>query len=174
MGNRGHGPRALAASVARITKPLFAKRGFADGAILSDWPSIVGPQLAAHSSPEKIVFPSGGRDGGTLHLSVDSGSFAVELQHLEPLLIERINTYFGYRAVGRVRILQRQFSFKRPANEPKTLNRDGPAHVAGGRPLDPEEEKNLAELLALVDDPDLRETLESLGRALMARNKGGA
>ncbi|OHC73271.1 MAG: hypothetical protein A3G18_11745 [Rhodospirillales bacterium RIFCSPLOWO2_12_FULL_58_28] len=157
----GGGPKALAATLARITKPLFGRRGFAEASILNDWPAVIGPHLAAHSSPQRIAFAHGKRDNGVLHLLIDNGSLATELQHLEPLLIERINAFFGYRAVARVRIIQ------------------GPLPVAATTPpppaehvLDADGEEKLTRHLAAVDDPDLRPALERLGRAIMSAKNG--
>ncbi len=157
MTGRGRGPRALAAMVAKITRPLFSRRGFADGAIVGEWSVIVGAHFAAHSAPEKIVHASGG-GGGTLHVRIDSGSLAIELQHLEPLLIERINGYFGYRAVTRLKLLQGPLPRRQKASPP------------AARPLEPGEEEDLVRSLCAVDDPELRAALESLGRAVMARH----
>jgi hypothetical protein len=156
---RGGGPRALAASLGAITKPVFGKRGFADGAILNDWAVIAGPHLAAHSQPEKIAYPKGAGDGGTLHLRIDSGSMAIELQHLQPLLIERINGYFGFKAVDRLKITQGPLPDRdeKPAWSPRTL--------ATG------EESVLAESLMDVDDDDVRDALLALGRAIIGRNE---
>ncbi len=157
---RGGGPRALGVSLAKITKALFGKRGFADGAILKDWALIAGEHLAAHSQPEKIAYPRGAGDGGTLHLRIDSGSMATELQHLEPLLIERVNGYFGFKAVDRLKITQGPLpeSAERPDWTP--------------RPLDTAEEAGLAENLMDVEDEDLRRALKALGRAVIGRRSG--
>ncbi len=161
---RGGGPRALAAAAARITKPIFGKRGFAEGAILNDWETIIGPQLAAHSSPERIVFRQGERQGGTLHLLIDSGSLAVELQHLEPMLIERINGFFGYGAVAHVKIVQGVIP---PPSQDAPVSPETPR-----RSLDAAEEKDLIRHLANVDDPELRAALEKLGRSVMRARPG--
>ena len=160
MTGRGRGPRALAATVANITRPLFSRRGFADGAIVNEWPAIVGAHFAAHSAPEKIVAASGGRAEGTLHVRIDSGSLAIELQHLEPLLIERINGYFGYRAVARLKLLQGPLPKRRKAS-PQAI-----------RALEPDEEEELVRQLCTVDDPELRHALEALGRAVIGRRAG--
>lgn len=160
---RGGGPRALAASVSRVTKPIFGKRGFAEGSILNDWSAIIGPQLAAHCSPQKIAFPPGKRDGGTLHLCIDSGSLATELQHLEPQLIEKINGFFGYRAVDRVRIVQGMVTVVEAAETPRP--------PAVRPPLEAEEEEELARGLTEIKDAELRSALERLGRAVIAGEK---
>ena len=34
------------------------------------------------------------------------GAMALELQHQTPMLLERINSYFGYRAVAQLRLVQ--------------------------------------------------------------------
>jgi hypothetical protein len=156
MRGRGGGPRALAATVAQITKPVFGRRGFAEGAVLTHWPDIVGPHLAAHTAPERIARSKD--DAGTLHLRIDSGALALELQHLEPVIVERINGYFGYRAVARLRLIQG------PVAAP-------PAPKAAPPPrLDAAQEAALARPLSGVEDSDLRARLESLGRAVMGRS----
>ena len=92
---RGGGPRALAATLPAITRPLFGKRGFANGAILTDWPAIAGELLARHSLPERVAYPAGARAGGTLHLRIDSGAMAIELHHLKGLSSVEVSRELG-------------------------------------------------------------------------------
>ena len=160
MTTRGRGPRALAGVLRKVTRPIFGKRGFAGGAVVTEWPTIVGRHLAAHTVPERIAYQGGGHDSGVLHLRVDSGSLATELQHLEPQLLERINGYFGYRSVERLRIVHGPLP---PAEAPP---RPAP------RALDRTEEKDLADRLAGIKDDDLRTALEALGRVVVARGEG--
>ena len=154
---RGGRPRALAEAVNRITAPVFARRGLAEGAIVREWPAIVGPFLASRTLPERIVFRHDRRDEGTLHIRVDGGSLALELQHLEPQVIERVNGYFGYRAVADLRLTQGALP---AAAEP-------PPEVP--HPLDRDQEDALAATVAGVENEELRMALESLGRAVMER-----
>ena len=56
--NKRGGTRTLAATAAKITKPIFGSHGFADGAIAKDWQTIVGEHLGAHSAPERITYPT--------------------------------------------------------------------------------------------------------------------
>lgn len=153
-----HGPRAASEAVARVTRSLFRNRGLADGAMVRGWPEIVGAELARHTLPEGIAYPPHQGTGGTLTLRIDSGSFAVELQHLLPLLIERINGYFGFDAVARVKLVQGPLP-ERPAPPPPPQ----------ARPLEPEEEKALVRLLDGVADPDLKASLEKLGRSVLGQ-----
>ncbi|HEX9702323.1 MAG TPA: DciA family protein [Rhodospirillales bacterium] len=154
---RGGGPRALAQSLGAVTRQVFGRRGLADGAILNDWHLIAGEHLARHSLPEKVTFPQGTRVGGRLQLRIDNGSMAMELMHLEPLLIERINGYFGFKAVAGLKIIQ------------GPLPRSEARRRAGGRALKPAEERDLAESLMDVGDPELKQSLAALGRAVIGR-----
>jgi hypothetical protein len=156
---RAHVPRAIAETVDRLTRPLFAKRGFAQGAVMREWDAIVGPELSAQTLPERIAFPPGMRNGGTLHLRVGNGVAATTLQHLEPMVIERINGYFGYAAVIRLRLIQRPLPPRPAAPLPRV------------RALDGAQEARLQSCLASVPDGDLRQALDALGRAIMGRNE---
>lgn len=156
MFRRLRKPKALASLVAGLTRPLFGRRGLADGTVAREWPSIAGPLLAAHTIPERIVYPHGKRNEGTLHLRVDTGGLATDIQHLEPQLIERINGYFGYRAVARLKLTQGP-----------VVKRDEPPKSRS--PLNRDQEEVLSGMLAQVDDADLQAALDALGRSILAR-----
>ncbi len=148
------GLRAVATSVNKVVRPIWKKRGLAEAGLVTDWPAIVGPDLAAQCHPQRLVRR---RDdsGGTLHVVV-AGPLALELQHLAPQVIERINTYFGYRAVARLSLHRGPIIRPpRPAEPPRELP----------------EPPGLADRLVEVDDPDLRRALQSLGRAVLARGR---
>ena len=99
------GLQPMARLVPKITGATFRRRGFTETRILTDWPLIIGQRLAPHCVPEKLVFRGKQRDGGILHLRVHA-PLAIEFQHLEPRIIERINTFFGYSAVTGLRLIQ--------------------------------------------------------------------
>lgn len=155
---RGGDARPLGQHVGRLTKRAFGRRGFADGAIIADWESVIGTHLAGLSEPERITYPQGKRAGGTLHLRIASGSIAVELQHLEPLLIERINGYFGYKAVEKVHLIQAPLA-----------KVSGKTTSSARPPLNEKKTREIAEILSDVSDPDLHEALDRLARAILSR-----
>lgn len=111
------GMTVIGHEVANAVKPAFEERGFAVGEILRDWPEIVGRDMAAFTAPERVNWPRrpaedaeapprGRRpDGATLVIRVD-GPRAIEAQHRSDVILERINTYFGWRAVASLRFLQ--------------------------------------------------------------------
>lgn len=135
----------------------MSRQGFAGGAIVAEWPAIVGEHMAAQSLPEKVIHSRDKNAGGTLRLSVASGGVATELQHLEPLLLDRINTYFGYPAIARLQFVHRPLPRKTAPPPPRA------------RALTPEEEQRLADSLTGIEDPRLRQSLEGLGRAILGR-----
>jgi hypothetical protein len=150
---------AVAVPADTVTRPLFGRHGFAVGAIVTDWPAIVGSAIATHALPIRIRFPGKERSGGTLHIKVASGAFALELQHLEPLILERINGYFGWKAVDRLRMVQG------PLPEPHRRPPPPP-------PAEPPANAAFDARLAGVEDPDLRAVLARLGHRLVAGKSG--
>ncbi len=150
---QAQGPRGLGPALAKLTRPAYKRRGFAHGDVLARWAVIVGETLAATSCPERLSFPTGAGAGATLQIRVASG-FALELQHLTPLVMERINTFYGYRAVTRLKLVQGPL----PARQ-KTRSRDI-------KPLAPHQEDALSQQLSTTADVALHAALRSLGRAV--------
>jgi hypothetical protein len=153
------GPRPLSTFAARAARKSFAKKGFGAAEILMRWPAIVGPTVAAHALPERLVFPPGQRTDGVLHIAVAGGGFATELQHLEPLVLERINGFFGYRAVTRLRLHQRAL----PARPRERETKAAPA-------LSRDEAAILDKTLSGTRDARLRAALEALGKEILGRS----
>jgi hypothetical protein len=148
---RTGGMVAVAVPSEKVTRPVFGKHGFAGGALVVDWPAIVGSAVAAHTMPVRIKFPAKERGEGTLVIKVASSAFATELQHLEPLILERINGYFGWKAVSRLRLLHGPLPERR-AKAPDAV-------VPAATP-------ELRARLEAVEDPELREVLSRLGRRI--------
>lgn len=149
-------PRMLAECVDPLTKPVFRKHGIHEMQIVRDWAVIVGPTLAEHASPQQITYPKGKNNEGVLTVHA-SGGFATELQHMEPMVLEKLATYFGYRAVGRIKITQ--VSPRRQDEEPDFKPRFfRPGTLAQVPPA----------LSARVQDAELCEALARLGQALQS------
>ena len=127
-GAEGRGPRsqpasrplpvkAVGAFLPKLTRAAFEKYGFSAATLLTDWATIAGEELAACSAPERLKWPrhaevcgvpdaqARGRPGATLVLRVDPAR-ALEVQYGAAQLLERVNRYFGYRAVAELRVLQ--------------------------------------------------------------------
>ena len=157
MQDRRGSLRAIAAEIPRIAGAALGKRGFGEAQLITHWDTVMGPELAAQISPERLSFPRGERRNGTLRLRV-APAFAVEAQHLEPVIIERINGFFGYGAVARLALVQGPPVQTAPAQPPL-------------RPLSPNEQATLDARLEGVADPELRQALARLGAALMGTRR---
>ena len=157
---RGFGaPRAMAQFVPELTAKVLGKRGLAHANLIVDWPTVVGAEIAGVCQPEKLAFRRGERSLGVLHLRA-SGSAALELQHDTPRLIERINSYFGYKAVAEIRLVQ--VVPKAPPARDQARKR---------RTLAPSEIAALESTISNIDDEDLRETLSRLGIAILSESR---
>lgn len=148
----------LSRMVESIVRPVFGKRGFSNAAIINNWHEIVGHDLARFSTPEKLTFSKDGTSGGILYLKTITGGMATEIQHLEPIIIERINRYFGYKAIIGLRLSQGPI----PQNESPAKHEIK---------LSPEQERELNESLSNIEDEEIRLSLSRLGKSIVGRNK---
>jgi hypothetical protein len=144
--------RAVGEFVGNIGGQSFRRFGFVQSAIVSRWSEIVGERYARVSSPESIRFPAGRKTSGVLTLLVE-GAHAPLIQHLTPLIIERVNRFFGHSAINR--IVFRQGRPPAPAARPE-------------RPQLRPVPKELGEGLREIADPELRACLESLAGRIAA------
>ncbi|MEE2955808.1 MAG: DciA family protein [Pseudomonadota bacterium] len=113
------GPRALAAVLPKVAEPTLRERGFAAAEIITHWLLILGPTLARQCIPERVSYPKSNQNERVLFIRT-SGSAALEIQHQIPIIIERINTYFGFKAVTKISIVQSQLLIK-PKIQPKEV-----------------------------------------------------
>jgi hypothetical protein len=146
---RHQGFRAVGVAVSKLAAPIVAKRG---GGVLvrlkAEWAAIIGTDWAAVTWPLAL-----GRDGV---LKVCAASMAaLDLQHRAPLLIERINLFFGRCVVTRLALVQGPLPLDSPPNEPPITT------------LVPGESAALDERLSVITDPDLRAALGRLGHAVI-------
>lgn len=153
---------ALASDVPALTRLALGKRGFAEADLVSQWPAIVGADLARLAVPVKLSLPraksvpKGAAEtgitpnvsGGTLTLRA-SPAASLEIQHQGPRILERIAAYFGYPLVREIRL---EIGDRRRKTAPKRLLSTGPAPA-----------------LDNVADPDLRAVLQRLGAARRTR-----
>ena len=145
-------PRAAGELIGEIGGPSFRRFGFVQHSIVSRWAEIVGQRYSKVSSPESIKFPAGKKAGGVLTLLVD-GAHAPLIQHLTPMIVDKVNRFFGYAAINRIVFRQG----KPPAPPPKPE-----------RPKLRPVPKELGEGLREIADPELRHCLESLAAQIAA------
>ncbi|HEX2215140.1 MAG TPA: DciA family protein [Xanthobacteraceae bacterium] len=148
-------PRPVADFVGRCLGDIFARQGFASTELVTHWPEIVGAEIAVYAEPMRLQWPrTNGADGpepATLVLRVE-GPAAIEIQHLAPVIIERVNRYLGWRAVGRLGLRQAPLAPARVRSRPGAPTE---AQLAAVEPR-----------VSGIADEDLRAALARLGAAL--------
>jgi hypothetical protein len=147
--------KELSRCLVPVTKGALKKRGFFEYRLIEEWRLIVGEHMARYSTPLKVSFEMGKRTDGVLHIQVGS-AMALEFQHLQPVIIERIATYFGYKAIARLTL--HQTGYISQPSEPSMLVRPAPLG------------DTLGAAVASCTDKDLRAQLASLGTYLSAKN----
>lgn len=156
---RGGEARQIADLMPAIGRTAFRRFGFVQSSVVTRWPEIVGERHARHCMPESIRFPMGEKADGTLQLVV-TPAHATTIQHVTPEIIDRVNRFFGYRAVARVKIRQGVVQAPKAKAEPRTA----PPSL---KPIPIE----LGDSLRDIGDPELRTVLESLARSLDEASK---
>lgn len=152
-------PRPLSEFVGASLGGALKAQGFASTEIIARWADIVGAEIAAHSEPMKINWPRPVNDTGdtaqaepaTLVLRVE-GPAALEIQHLSAVILERVNRFFGWQAIGRMTL--RQAPLHRRVKK------------APPPPPDPAVTARLAAGMPEVEDDDLRQALARLGASI--------
>ena len=157
---RGGPARPVSELVPQIGRAAFRRFGFIQASVVTRWPEIVGERHAQVCMPEAIRFPPGEKSGGILQLVV-LPAHAPLIQHVIPEIVERVNRFFGYKAVAKVKL--RQGAVK-------------PPHAEGPRTAPPSLKPiplELGDSLRDIGDPELRTVLESLARSLDANEGRG-
>lgn len=153
--------KPIGAVAAHLLSDALGQRGFAGPEIVAQWSAIVGSDLARVSAPDRIAWPrmepqdpsdpARGGQGATLHIRVD-GPAAIEVQHMADQIIDRVNQFFGFIAVSKLRIVQAPVA--------------APAPHRKARPAIPPQAP------ATPSDPQAPPLSAALGRLKAAMNRG--
>jgi hypothetical protein len=87
---------------------------------------------------------------------------ATRLAHLEPVLVDRVNGFFGYQAVKRLKLEQGQLVDRTPPPRPRTQPR-----------LDESESRAVRARIGQIDDDRLRDALSRLSDRLSGGGASG-
>ncbi len=148
-------PRPLSEFMGATLSDALKTQGFASAEILARWGDIVGAEIAAHSEPMKITWPraigEAAAEPATLVLRVE-GPAAIEIQHLSAVILERVNRFFGWQAIGRIALRQAPLRRREQPKRPP--------------PPDPAVAARIADSLPEIADEDLRQALARLGASI--------
>jgi hypothetical protein len=147
--------KPLSVLLSDVFSDAFAKQGFAARELVTRWAEIAGPEIAAYSEPMKMQWPrpveGQPQEPATLVLRVE-GPMALEIQHSSDVILQRVNRFFGWSAVGRLALRQAPLS-RRERSKP-------------ARAPDPAAVAKIAETLSAVEDEELRVALARLGASI--------
>ena len=147
--------KPLSVLLSDVFSDAYAKQGFAARVLVTRWAEIAGKEVAAHSEPLKIQWPrpveGQPQEPATLVLRVE-GPMALEIQHSSDVILQRVNRFFGWSAVGRLALRQAPLSRR---------NRPPPS-----RGPDPKAVAEVAKTLSAVEDEELRAALARLGASI--------
>jgi len=119
------------------------------------WAEIAGPEIARHSEPLKIQWPrpveGQPQEPATLVLRVE-GPAALEIQHASDAVLQRVNRFFGWSAVGKLALRQAPLSRREKPGAPRAPDARAVAQVA--------------ETLTAIEDEELRSALARLGASI--------
>ena len=147
--------KPLSVLLGDVFSDAYAKQGFAARELVTRWAQIAGPEIAAHAEPLKMQWPrpveGQPQEPATLVLRVE-GPMALEIQHSAHVILERVNRFFGWSAVGKLAFRQAPLArVRRPVR---------PA------PPDPKAVAKEAESLGDIEDEELKTALARLGAAI--------
>ena len=147
--------KPLSVLLSDVFSDAYAKQGFAARELVTRWAEIAGPDIARHSEPLKIQWPrpveGQPQEPATLVLRVE-GPMALEIQHASDALLQRVNRFFGWSAVGRLALRQAPLSRRDRSARPQ--------------PPDAKAVAKVAETLTAVEDEELRAALARLGASI--------
>ena len=140
-------------------------RGFSESRVLTHWPEIAGPDIAAVARPVSVSY---GRQGlGATLVVLTTGAQAPMLEMQKEKLRDKVNAIYGYNAISRIRITQTaptgfaegQVDFDHRPEKPKP---SAPNKVTC---------EKASELTAAIGDTSLRSALEALGQNVLSKPK---
>ena len=147
--------KPLSVLLSDVFSDAYAKQGFAARELVTRWTQIIGPELSSHCEPLKIQWPrpveGQPQEPATLVLRVE-GPMALEIQHASDVILQRVNRFFGWSAVGRLALRQGPLS-RKPRSKPPAAP-------------EPRQVEQIAQPLSQVEDEQLRAALARLGASI--------
>jgi len=155
------GPRPLAELSGEVVDPILRRKAGMTTGLVAAWSGIVGDRLAQATRPEKLLWP---RDRGsdtpfepaTLVVAAEPKA-ALRLQHQTSEVLSRVNAFFGFYAVAKIKLVQKTVAVPEIDRRPRT------------RPLNQGDHVRIAEMVDRIEDPKLKAALAAFAEATLSR-----
>ena len=151
---KSRGPVRIDALVGDCLAKVIDRHGPGVAALVQAWTEIAGPELGRLTRPRRLRPARKGADGGVLEIRCEPAA-ALEVQHMAPVLAERVNGILGYWVVARLKVVQGTVM-------PPVASAPKPAPPSASYP--PIDEARLQG----VENEELRKSLAGLGRRIAA------
>ncbi len=160
-------PQSIGDTLRKVNRNFSSKFGKIEFIIHSKWPDIVGSYFKIYSEPKNITrLPDYENDlGETIyknHLNVNvAPAAALEFQHFKDTIIEKINSYFGYKAINDLRIQQNYLPKDEDFNKNKSKM----------MPVSLEESELISNEIESLQNNELKDSLMKLGKNIVKEVK---
>lgn len=141
---------------------ILGKKAFIKADVIYHWSEIVGEEWSNLTKPLDIEFRKEERKKGVLLVEVASGAIALELELKSKLILAKVNTYFGYEAVERIKIIQNLEMIKNINQSSDNLEK---------MLVSKEEENYIMQQADAIANSNLGLALQNLGKAIFKHNK---
>jgi len=114
------GLRPFGNTLPRGLKGILKKNGYNYSEIISKWNMLVGKDIAQYAYPKSIKMKK--RDSnGMLVLAIKRGD-EINVEYSKKNIIDKINSYFGYRLISEIKIETLNSKNKKVQNKNKLYN----------------------------------------------------
>ncbi len=155
--------RQVSELVGKVLEPVLSRRTGMTIDLLAAWHELVGEQYADFTRPQKINWPRRAHEEdpfkpGTLIVACD-GARALFFQHDLSRICERVNVFFGFEAIEKIKIVQK------PVQQLTRNNRENNPELSG------DSRTRLESILSQLDDPGLKQAFEKLGKGVFGKKR---
>ena len=164
QSRNANGFNTLASSLLPIVRKILGKKGMITADLIAMWGQIVGTEVANYCEPEKVEFRKGEKTDGVLRLKVSSGASALEIKHREKSIVEKVNSFFGYGVISKIKLIQNINFIPKVQGVDKIFEQQKML-------VSKEEENYIRQQVKDIENEGLREKLFNLGKRVFNENR---
>ncbi len=151
------GFRPLESQISQILKPIFFKKKdsfLVINNLNKNWQKIVGERCWQFCHPKKIKFEKNKKADALLTIAADNSAIAFYLEANNNQIVENIASYYGYKVVADIRIVQ----------EPRILVERKLVEI--NQNISQKNQELINDVTLQIKDPELKSILQKLGRLI--------
>ena len=92
-------------SLPKIVDKNIKEKNFVEVSLIKKWREIIGDDIAKFCWPIKIIFSDIKNSNGIIFLKTKRGR-SMEIEFKNEEIIEKLNQYFGYKAISKISVVQ--------------------------------------------------------------------